>query len=296
MGGVAPHLITTDEDASMKAAIAEVLPNTTHRLCMWHIMDKVPEKVGPSIREDEDFWRRLNNCVWGTENEDDFVSQWNSIMTDYGLMRNDWFSNRFDIRASWIPVYFLDIPLAAMLRTTSRSESANSFFSRFIHRKLTFIEFWLRFETALECQRQQELIADNKSLHNTPKLKTPWAIEKQCSVIYTHEIFLEIQEQIVVARDHCVIQGISECEDTKYFTISSHSGKVRVVQMNKSNMFGTCSCKLYESYGIPCRHIIQVLRAEKQNELPSIYIMKRWEKNCKRSVCSPAINGCYFFW
>jgi hypothetical protein len=35
---------------------------------MWHIMEKVPEKVGRSIREDEDFWKRLNQCVWGTEN------------------------------------------------------------------------------------------------------------------------------------------------------------------------------------------------------------------------------------
>jgi len=49
MGGVAPHLITIDEDASMKAAIAQILPNTVHRLCMWHIMEKVPERVGPSI-------------------------------------------------------------------------------------------------------------------------------------------------------------------------------------------------------------------------------------------------------
>jgi len=151
MGGVAPHLITTDEDASMMAAIAQILPDTAHRFCMWHIMEKVPEKVGPSIRNDEQFWERLNKCVWGIENSDDFVSQWNSIITDYELMENDWFSNRFAIRESWIPVYFLDIPLAGMLRTTSRSKSANSFFNRFIHRKLTFVEFWLKFDTALEC-------------------------------------------------------------------------------------------------------------------------------------------------
>ena len=150
MGGVAPHLITTDEDASMKAAIAQILPDTAHRLCMWHIMEKVPEKVGPSIRGDENFWKRLNKCVWGTENSDDFVSQWNSIITDYGLMENEWFSTRFAIRESRIPVYFMDIPLAGMLRTTSRSESSNSFFNHFIHRKMTFVEFWLRFDTALE--------------------------------------------------------------------------------------------------------------------------------------------------
>jgi transposase-like protein len=51
MGGAAPHLIITDEDASMKAAIGLILPETTHMLCMWHIMDKVPEKVTISKRE-----------------------------------------------------------------------------------------------------------------------------------------------------------------------------------------------------------------------------------------------------
>jgi hypothetical protein len=107
-------------------------------------------------------------------------------------------------------------------------------------------------------------------------------MEKQCSIVYTHEIFNKFQEQLIVARDHCIIQGISESEDMKTVTISSLSRKERVVQMNKSNMFGMCSYKFYESYGIPCRHIIQVLRGEKQNEIPSIYFIKRWEKMCKR--------------
>ena len=113
---------------------------------------------------------------------------------------------------------------------------------------------------------------------------TPSVIEKQCSGIYTHEVFRKFQKQIVTARDHYIVQGLSECEDIRCFTISSLTGKDRVVEMNKSNMFGTCSCKLYESCGIPCRHIIQVLRVEKQNEIPEVYIMKRWKTRCKRCV------------
>ena len=295
MGGVAPQLIITDEDASMKAAIPHILPDIVHRLCMWHIMKKVHERVGPSIREDEDFWKLLNMCIWGSKNPDEFESQWNYIMTKYALTGNEWFSTKFAIRQSWIPAYFMDIPLAGILRTTLRSESANSFFNRFIQRKLTFVEFWLRFDTALDCQRQEELKADNASLHNTPKLMTPWAMEKQCSVIYTQEVFKNFQEQIVAARDHCIVQGISESEDMKCFTISSLSGKERVVLMNKANMFGRCSCKLFESYGILCRHIIQVLRTEKQNEIPSNYIMKRWDTRCKRCVVYVFFSMTVFF-
>ena len=80
------------------------------------------------IREDDQFWDRLHTCVWGSETADDFESQWNSIITDFALMGNDWFSTKFAMRQSWIPAYFMDIPLAGILRTMSRSESANSFF------------------------------------------------------------------------------------------------------------------------------------------------------------------------
>ena len=66
MDQVQPQLIIIDEDASMKVAIAQILPTTVHRFCMWHIIEKVPEKVGPSIREDQEFWDRLHKCVGGS--------------------------------------------------------------------------------------------------------------------------------------------------------------------------------------------------------------------------------------
>jgi hypothetical protein len=140
---------------------------------MWHIMDKVPEKVRPSLREDKELWKRMNSYVWGSETPEDFVTQWTSIISDFQHTENEWLSTRFLIHKLWIPAYFMDIPLAGVLRTTSRSESANSFFNCFIHRKLSFVEFWLRFDTALECQRQEELKAHNRTLHTTPKLVTP---------------------------------------------------------------------------------------------------------------------------
>jgi hypothetical protein len=127
MGGALPHLIITDEEESMKVVITKILPDTTHRLCLWHIMDKVPEKVGPSLREDQDFWDRLNLCVWGFETREELESNWSSFINDFQVGGNEWFSTRYLICASWILAYFMDIPLAGVLRTTSRSESENSF-------------------------------------------------------------------------------------------------------------------------------------------------------------------------
>ncbi|KAF2321195.1 hypothetical protein GH714_035312 [Hevea brasiliensis] len=44
MGSRAPNAIMTDQCESMKSTIREVMPNTTHKFCIWHILCEVPEK------------------------------------------------------------------------------------------------------------------------------------------------------------------------------------------------------------------------------------------------------------
>ncbi|VAI75058.1 unnamed protein product [Triticum turgidum subsp. durum] len=60
--------------------------------------------------------------------------------------------------------------------------------------------------------------------------------------------------------------------------------KIREVCYDTTSMTAKCSCKLFESKGIVCRHIIRVFRGAKINELPSLCILKRWKKKCKRDI------------
>jgi transposase-like protein len=45
MSDKAPIGIVTDQCGAICGAVSEVLPNTRHRLCLWHIMKKLPEKL-----------------------------------------------------------------------------------------------------------------------------------------------------------------------------------------------------------------------------------------------------------
>ena len=45
MFGFASATIITNDDKAMAKAIVQVLPNTTHRLCMWRILQKLPEHL-----------------------------------------------------------------------------------------------------------------------------------------------------------------------------------------------------------------------------------------------------------
>ncbi|KAH6831579.1 hypothetical protein C2S53_018995 [Perilla frutescens var. hirtella] len=62
--GNSPGMIITDQDPEMKVAIEQSFPDSRHRLCMWHIMIKVPEKAPRMLSKDDSFMKRLSDAVW----------------------------------------------------------------------------------------------------------------------------------------------------------------------------------------------------------------------------------------
>ncbi|KAI3743378.1 hypothetical protein L1987_61085 [Smallanthus sonchifolius] len=50
--GSHPKVVVTDQDPAMKQAIEQVFTESRHRLCIWHIMKKVADKVGNQISID----------------------------------------------------------------------------------------------------------------------------------------------------------------------------------------------------------------------------------------------------
>ncbi|KAK9750136.1 hypothetical protein RND81_02G175800 [Saponaria officinalis] len=190
MEGHQPKVIITDQDPAMKTAIAEIFTEASHRLCIWHIMKKMREKINAYLWQDEDFKKRINSCVWSNNlDANEFEEAWSNIMIDYDLIDHPWFTLLFEMREEWIPAYFKDIFMGGLMRVTSRSESENSFFDRFVTPYVSLVEFWMCYESAIDAQRHKQLKLnhDNKQTHAT--LKTPLPLEKHGAETYTHNIF-----------------------------------------------------------------------------------------------------------
>ena len=166
---------------------------------MWHILNKLPERIGHDLTRNDDFMGQFMACIWGSKSPDEFEERWASILSKFGLENNPWLRDKFQMRSSRIPAYFLDFSLGGILRTTSRSESENAIFRHFVNQRLHLLEFWIRFETALEEQHQLELLNDNTSLQSLPTLETPWSIESHARDVYTHTMFYIFQHEVIVA-------------------------------------------------------------------------------------------------
>ncbi|XP_074300655.1 protein FAR-RED IMPAIRED RESPONSE 1-like [Silene latifolia] len=167
MGGKEPEYIITDQDPGIIKYVPLVFKTVRHRFCMWHIMNKMPSKFGVSRSDYNEFMCKINDIIWDDELEaEEFDGIWEKIIEDHGVGVNDWFADTYAIRGQWVMAHCRDLRMASIMRTTQRSESENSLFKRFEHMSGTLVEFWMRFESAMDQQRHTQKQLDNMDKHS----------------------------------------------------------------------------------------------------------------------------------
>ncbi|XP_022031658.1 protein FAR1-RELATED SEQUENCE 5-like [Helianthus annuus] len=170
--GKQSRLVLTDQDPAMKQAIAKVFNESVHRLCMWHIMDKLPHKID------------------------------GDVLQNTNLRRHKWLSDMFSIRDQWVPGYFRDMPMCCLMKTTSRCESSNALFKVNSSASNTLVQFMLCFEIANDGQRYRQRVSEHKTESTSAALSTPLPIEVHAALVYTRSIFKEVQKEISKAFYH----------------------------------------------------------------------------------------------
>ena len=236
MGGNKPKAIITDQDPAIRQGVLSVFEGCTHRYCMWHIMRKLPEKVGHLLNVCEDFLERIKLCVWASDTPEEFEAKLADMLVHFNLGSNDWLKHIYDIREDWVQVYFKEDFLGGIMKTMSGSESQNAMFGNLTTPILSLVEFWVRFVHALESQRYRESKAENASLTSLPELKTPLDIEKHGRVMYTHTNFYIFRDQLCDALFNCEILSISTVEgDNTYKIEDKRHQRYRYVVYNKES-------------------------------------------------------------
>lgn len=153
------------------------------------------------------------------------------------------------------------------------------------------------FEQALREYRNNELVADFKSLFSEPVMTTSlYKIEKEASKIYTSEIFKEVKHEIEKVGAMIVTERDKNGEKLmfKMNKYCEPGSEIRVVYDTVKSSFN-CDCQLFESRGIPCAHIICAMKNEHMGCIPSSLICKRWTKtaksDCISSDCSEEVDS-----
>lgn len=138
MSGKHPSTIFTDQCASMAATLIAVMPNTSHRLCLWHIFQNAAKHLGHVIGKHSEFLSRFKSCSYEKRSIAHFTELWNKMLEDYKLQDNVWLQNLYKIRNKWATV-FRD-SFTADMTSTQRSERMNNVFKKRFRRKLCLSE------------------------------------------------------------------------------------------------------------------------------------------------------------
>ncbi|KAF5443133.1 hypothetical protein F2P56_035720 [Juglans regia] len=178
MDGIASKAIITDQDRAMKNTIATVFPETRHRLSLWHILKKVPEKFGSYAAYRSGLKTRLMKCVYNTQTIEEFEKCWAEFINTYDLHENPWFKSLYAECEHWVPVFLKDHFWAGM-STTQRNESMNAFFDGYVHSKTNLKKFVDQFDNALKKKIENENHAEFKSFSQVIPYVSRSLIEKK---------------------------------------------------------------------------------------------------------------------
>ncbi|RYR25363.1 hypothetical protein Ahy_B02g059064 isoform A [Arachis hypogaea] len=248
----------------MATAIRNVMPNTRHRLCIWHITRKIPHKLRKLSRYEE-IKATMHGIIWG-------------VSEDYTLHDSNWLNDIYHICIIWVPV-FLEHEFWAGMRSTQWSESMYAFFDKYLTCRSSLIQFVHQYDNCLADKEQQKLecnAADNRGLIPCFQYE------------YTNYIFRDVQAEFIkkcncnlsprVVKDNQYFYEVTQQKIIKGMSIYSEYEVVFCPILHQVR----CNCFRFESYGILCCHVLSVLSHCRVDKVNSSYILSRWNKNVYR--------------
>ncbi|KAL9672143.1 hypothetical protein QQ045_028391 [Rhodiola kirilowii] len=289
--GRAPNIVLTDQDPSLREVVPKVMPDTHHRFCIWHIMRKLSSNVSFFGSINSEFRSKMKAIVYDYHiDTEDFEVKWVHLMAEYDMSGNKWLLKMYRLRVFWIPAYFRDIQLGGLLRTTSRSESQNSFFGSFLNKDMTLVAFFLNFNSALESQRQTQCKCDNENSSKKLLKRTPLSIEVDTLKNYTRKVSQDVQSEIAASCFDVSIIKLLEHEEVVTYEIqdSRYNGTIFQVSHHQSSPNFVCTCHLFERIGILCRHVFAAFKSAGIVKIPAKYVLNRWTKTAIETAAQGA--------
>ncbi|KAM7485175.1 hypothetical protein LguiA_001184 [Lonicera macranthoides] len=287
MSGRRPLSIIADQDKAIQHSIAQVFPGTHHRFSAWQILAKEQENLGPLLSMDTRFKYEYETCISQSQTANEFDSAWNVLVNKYSLKDNSWLKEMYRMRKSWVPLhirgtFFAGIPVDGSMK---------SYFGNLLTPHTALHEFLVRYDKAVEQQREEERKEDFNSFNLQAVLHTKDPIEEQCRRLYTITMFKVFQKEFLESIGYAAIKINVEGAISRYLVQNNSGDERNTVAFNASNLNISCNCRMFEFEGVLCRHALRVFQIMNVRELPSRYILHRWTKNAKYGILRDVDSG-----
>ncbi|XP_041011234.1 protein FAR-RED IMPAIRED RESPONSE 1-like [Juglans microcarpa x Juglans regia] len=247
MDGIAPKAIITDQDRAMKNAIAIVFPESRHKFCLWHILKKVPEKLGCYGSYKTGMKTALIKCVYDTQTSEEFEKCWDERSESINAFFDGYVHAKTNLKD------FVD-QYDNALKKKIENENCMDFQS---------------FNVTIPCISRSPIKKRYQDLYTNAKFRE---VQHQLtSIIDLDPVLLKADATVKIY----LVEDEVRVED--FTKLVTHS-----VDFNEDDAVAKCSCGLFEMRGIVCRHIFAVFKCNGIKTILDRYILNRWRKDIKR--------------
>ncbi|XP_028106708.1 protein FAR1-RELATED SEQUENCE 7-like [Camellia sinensis] len=170
------------------------------------------------------------------------------MVKKFGLQTNSWVLETYEKRHMWAEAYMRGHFFAGM-KSTQCSECMNAYFNPFLQHKLKLYEFLRHYDRALARIRYNEAGDDAETNNTFPgklNVKDVFPLSDSQKCYYIHKYKVKDRSWIVT---HSPVDAAMRC-----------------------------SCMKFESLGLPCCHIICVMKAENLTQIPPTCVLHRWTR------------------
>lgn len=280
MSGKTPKTFVSDEDPILTEAIDSVFPESDHRICVWHVYQKILKQLSPGFAGSSSFVNDVSSCLFYHEEEEDFINAWKVLLDVYGLWENEWLTELFENREKWAMAYRRHI-FCAGIKGSRLYEGFDSNLKKYLKFDTDVLSFLKYFGKLVSNWHYKELEANYNMSQNMPRLIGDIILLKHARDLYTPEIFELFQQEYETCLNMVIDQGTETGPVIEYkVSIFRQLREYRVI-FNFSDMKVACNCMKFEFMGVLCSHALKVLDYKNIKMLPIQFILKRWTRDAR---------------
>lgn len=279
MGGRHPKTILTDQARAMEVAIQQVMPDTTHRWCKWHVLRKAKESLGTHYTKKSDFQPEFHKVVNNMLTIDEFETAWKHMLEKYKLGGNAFLTQIYEVRHKWAKPFFSG-KFCAKQTSTQRSESANHLLKGYVPPGCPMNLFVRQYSKIQFDREAEEGFQEKRTRLGGVVLRYNLPLEEHASKVYTRTMFemfesfmykagRYILEEVIPGRKYMVKHVNSEAREIwnrAAYSVDAAADRSKFI----------CECGLFDHMGMVCCHIIKVMMALDIQQIPPCHVMKRW--------------------